>query len=110
MSEKEEWKRSALRKEAEKMIEAYIFNSEKLTEKQLRLTKAMGPMNPLEVNAWIFVLENAIKVMEKTEGYNKAAVELLKRRYETDATVYTGAPEEVRAMADKILNAGKPDE
>lgn len=99
-------------KEADRLINEHLLDIKKLREKQLRLTEAVGAVNAIEVNIWIFIMENMVYTFKHTEGYNPNAVTLLKETYGIENTVYKGSTEECRTMFERIMEecGRKPDE
>lgn len=80
----------------------YILDGTKMQEMYNSVMRLMGPMEPFEVNAWIFALEQIVSGLKQTPAYSADIVALLGEVYKTAHTSYMGTPKQCRDMIEKL--------
>lgn len=86
----------------DKIMADYIQNGTKIQEMHNSIMMLMGPMEPFEVNAWIFVLENTVSGLKQTPTYSEEMVALLGEAYITSHTSYMGKHEQCMEMMESL--------
>lgn len=84
------------------VMKEYILDGTKMQKMHNDIMTLMGPMNPFEVNAWIFALENTVSGLKQTPAYSADMVTLLGEAYMTTHCVYMGNHEQRMEAMDKL--------
>ena len=87
----------------DRIMKEYILDGTKMQKMHNDIMTLMGPMNPFEVNAWIFALENTVSGLKQTPAYSADMVTLLGEAYMTTHCGYMGNHEQCLEAMDKLV-------